>query len=319
MSACNICGNSNNNKSHIAKEMMLGFRDEHEYLECGDCGCLQIVNIPENLPDYYPNEDYYSYANIQSGNPLKQFLVSHRDYYEATGEGLIGKLIANFNPQTKLQTLRQAGINKDSSILDVGCGAGHLLYSLKEAGFKNLLGVDPFNEGDIEYKNGLNIEKKAITEVEGSWDLITFNHSFEHIANQLEVIQKASDLLAPNGTCLIRVPTVSSYAWGKYGVNWVQLDAPRHLYLHSIESMKRLADQAGLTLEHHLYDSFGFHLWGSEQYVKDIALNDENSYAKNPDKSPFSSEQIKAFEQQAKQLNKDNAGDQVAFYLKKKA
>ncbi len=315
---CKICGNSKNNTSYEATELMLGLRDKHNYIQCSACDCLQIENIPENLPSYYPDDDYYSYDKIQSSTGIKKFLMTKRDLYAATGSGLIGKLLHQFMPHSKIHTLQKAGVNKNSRILDVGCGAGHLLHSLQEAGFNNLLGIDPFNAEDIHYDNGLNIEKKSIHDMQqGDWDLIMFHHSFEHVADQVETLSKAASLLKSGGTCLVRVPTASSWAWKHYGVNWVQLDAPRHLFLHSIDSMKLLSEKVGLKMKEVVYDSFAFQFWGSEQYLKDIPLNDERSYAVNPDKSLFSKDDIAAFEKRSVELNQQQQGDQAAFYLVK--
>jgi len=97
----------------------------------------------------------------------------------------------------------------------------------------------------------------------------------------------------------------------------VQLDAPRHLYLHSIKSMETLANPVGLKISQVIYDSFAFQFWGSEQYQQDISLNDERSYAVNPKQSFFTEEQIKDFTKRSKVLNQKNQGDQACFYLTK--
>jgi hypothetical protein len=60
---CKICGNTENNNVVIAREMMFGFRDEFKYFKCSFCGCLQIVEYPEDLSGYYP-ETYYSYKSV---------------------------------------------------------------------------------------------------------------------------------------------------------------------------------------------------------------------------------------------------------------
>jgi hypothetical protein len=100
-------------------------------------------------------------------------------------------------------------------------------------------------------------------------------------------------------------------------VNWSQLDAPRHLFLHSVASIKKLAEQTGFQVEKIQYDSNAFQFWGSEQYEQDIALRSEKSWSENPVNSPFSAEQIKQFEHRARELNAVNKGDQAAFYLRK--
>jgi len=319
--ACRICENSDHNTTYEVREMMLGLRDMHTYFECAECGCLQIATVPDNIQEYYPNEDYYSYDAVKAVSGIKGKLIKMRDRYAATGSCFVGRLMQRIQPHDKLPSLRHADVSLDSKILDVGCGAGHLLHSMQEAGFKNLLGIDPFNAKKLNYDNGLNIEAKSIHDMSGEnhWDLIMFNHSFEHVFDQHDVLEKVMTLLKPDGICMIRIPTVTSWAWRSYGVDWVQLDAPRHLFLHSLQSMNVLAEQKGFKLENVVYDSFAFQQWGSEQYKKDIALHDDNSYAVNPDKSPFSAADIQEFETHSKELNASKSGDQAAFYLRKPA
>jgi len=326
---CRICENTDRNTIYKVREMMLGLRDTHNYFECSDCGCLQIVEVPENIQEYYPSDDYYSYDVVKPIGGIKGKLIRNRDRFAATGKGILGGIMQQIQPHDKLPSLQHANVTLDSKILDVGCGAGHLLHSMKEAGFKNILGIDPFNTDDIQYDNGLTIIKNSIHELpkntshdnsygaNGGWNLIMFNHSYEHVYDQVEVLEKTWDLLKPGGICMLRIPTVTSWAWRHYSEDWVQLDAPRHLFLHSIKSVHMLAQKTGFKLDDVVYDSFAFQSWGSEQYKQDIALNDENSYAVNPDKSPFSVEDIRSFTEHSKILNKSKAGDQAAFYLKK--
>ena len=159
--------------------------------------------------------------------------------------------------------------------MDVGRGSGFILYSLREIGFKNLLGIDPYVQNDIRYTNGVEVLKKTIREInESGWELIMFHHSFEHVSEPAETLQSISRLLFRNGICLIRIPVVSSYAWRHYGVQWEQLDAP----LHSIKSMEILAEKARLRIYDIAYDSNEFQFWGSEQYTKNIPLLSEKSY-----------------------------------------
>ncbi len=318
---CQICENTEHNTTYEVREMMLGLRDTHTYFECAECGCLQIASVPENIQEYYPSADYYSYDAVKAVTGIKGKLIKMRDRYASTGSCFVGRLMQRIQPHDKLPSLRHANVSLDSKVLDVGCGAGHLLHSMQEAGFKNLLGIDPFNAKKLNYDNGLVIEPKSIHDMSGAneWDLIMFNHSFEHVFDQHEVLEKVMTLLKPGGVCMIRVPTVTSWAWRSYGIDWVQLDAPRHLFLHSLQSMNVLAENKGFNLENVVYDSFAFQQWGSEQYKKDIALHDPDSYAVSPEKSPFSAADIREYEAHSKELNESKSGDQAAFYLRKPA
>jgi hypothetical protein len=145
-----------------------------------------------------------------------------------------------------------------------------------------------------------------------------FHHSFEHLADPLETLKTATGLLAADGTIVVRIPVVSSYAWEGYGVAWVQLDAPRHVFLHSRKSMGRLAGAAGLRVERVVDDSTEFQFLGSELYLRDIPLTSEGG-ARNLDAggSIFSPEEVEQFRRLTEELNAKGRGDQSAFYLKK--
>ena len=210
-------------------------------------------------------------------------------------------------------------MNKNSKILDIGCGTGNLLLELRELGFIHLVGIDPYIEKDIEYKNGVKILKRTIQEFSesenGKYDLIMFHHSFEHIQEPFETLEASKKLLNSDGIVLIRTPVVDSWAWENYRENWVQIDAPRHIFIYSRKSMEILAQKTGFKIKEILYDSTEFQFWGSEQYKKGIPLVSDISYAVNRKKSIFSKKQIRVFKKLAREFNLKGIGDQVAFYL----
>lgn len=308
---CKICGNEKQNKTHAAKEMMFGYRDVFLYFQCAECDCLQIEHIPKNMDKYY-SDNYYSYQASPYKNKFKKLLAVLRNKYALFGVGVIGKLLYIMAPDKRLRSLSSLSITRDTSILDVGCGAGRLLHVLKEVGIKNLLGVDPFNEKDIQYENGLKIQKKEIHEITSKWNVIMFHHSFEHIPNPTETLATVVNLLTFNGHCIIRIPIVPCYAWEHYGVNWVQLDAPRHFFIHSVKSMNIMAAKVGLEVYKVDYDSTALQFKGSELYLKNIPLMAERSKT-----SIFSIREKYAFKKHAKELNKRGQGDQAVFYLRR--
>ncbi|XES78258.1 MAG: class I SAM-dependent methyltransferase [Candidatus Bathyarchaeia archaeon] len=325
---CIVCGNADNNSVIPVKEKLFGFQDSFDYLECPQCGCLQIVTIPKNLAKYY-RSDYYSFTKpADYGSLLSRFIRKRQMVYALTGASKIVGSLSCWANLCEAYWLRIDGLlqvrtlstrlTKKSRILDVGCGNGKLLYRMAAAGFKDLRGVDAFIESDITYSNGVHILKSTIDALNGQYDLITFEHSFEHMPSQLGVLHKIKTLLSTNGLCLINMPVCSSYAWKHYRDNWVNLDCPRHLCIHSTKSMKVLADKAGFNIEKIVFTSRGFQFWGSIQYQKGIALQSDRSYSINPSNSIFTKAQIQQFEKQANKLNKSGVGDCAAFYLTKK-
>lgn len=59
--SCKICTNKIDNKIYKVKEMMFGLGDSFDYLECHNCGYLQIVEIPSDMKKYYDLNNYYSF------------------------------------------------------------------------------------------------------------------------------------------------------------------------------------------------------------------------------------------------------------------
>jgi SAM-dependent methyltransferase len=306
---CRICGARGPHSLYTAREMMFGLRDEFDYFECNSCGCLQIQVIPLDISPYYP-ENYYAHnvsPDKRFANPAIAVLRRLKARYDLSGGEFLGRKFFEAKQDSGLRSLGVLNPSRESSILDVGCGNGERLYKLREIGFRNLLGVDPFIAGDRTYKNGLSIEKKNLSQVSGTWDFIMFHHSFEHMDSPVEMLQQVRRLLKPSGQCIIRIPTVSSYAWRHYRTDWVQLDAPRHYFLHSQTSIEYLARATDLRVTSVCYDSSGFQFWGSELYLRDIPLtNGPRSLGKSD---------IRKFQARAKQLNAANDGDAAAFYL----
>ena len=309
---CKVCQSSGPHGLYNAREMMFGLRDSFEYFQCRSCECLQIRHFPQDISPYYP-KDYYAHSGSpeqQFANPVLAFLLKARTRFAVSGRGFIGKAAFNRKPEQGAASLRYLKPARGSSILDVGCGTGMRLYTLKEIGFQNLLGVDPHIDGDHTYKNGLRVEKKPLAEVSGKWDVIMFHHAFEHVDTPLETLREVRRLLQPTGTCILRIPTASSFAWRHYRTDWVQLDAPRHSFLHSRQSIENLAKAADLQLTSVQCDSTDFQFLGSELYCRDIALKDSGGT------NLFDKAEINEFKAETERLNAAGDGDAAAFYLK---
>jgi SAM-dependent methyltransferase len=256
-------------------------------------------------------------------------LAAKRNEAALFHRGIVGRLLNMLLPmppgvthwvgeQIGLRRLRKGSWYLKSRILDVGCGNGAALSSLSQLGFEDLWGIDQYIPNDITYSTRIRVLKKSIHELDQKFDIVTFHHSFEHMADPLDVLRSVHRVLSDEGLCLIRIPVATSYAWEHYGVHWVQVDAPRHLFLHSVKSMEILAAQAGLDVAEIVWDSTEFQFWGSEQYVRDIPLMDDASYLNQPAKSVFSAQEIQNFRTQATELNTLRRGDQAAFFLSKK-
>ena len=291
---------------------MFGLGEEFDYFLCTTCNCLQIASIPENLGKYYEG-GYYSYSVDRSlFKRLSVQMAIWRDKSVLYNRSLAGKIVSWFVPaREEIQFISYLdGIDRHSKILDMGSGAGFYLHRLDDLGFTDLRGIDPFLKEETIRSGRITIYKKFLEELEETdFDLITLHHVFEHLPNPLETLQLLYAKLRPGGYCAIRVPVIPGFAWEEYREHWFQIDAPRHIFVPSTDTMSRLCKQVGFEIRGTIYDSTPKQFYISEQYRQGIPMSKQ--------KDDFGPEKMAEYEKRTVIANKMGRGDQAIFILRK--
>ena len=286
--------------------MMFGSGESFDYLECGACASLRISEIPHDLGHYYP-AGYYSFERPHIERRLKLAALRLRTRLWLTSSPALRRPGWPWMPSQLPSWLEDLGL--DDPILDVGSGGGAELAFLYRWGFRNLLGVDPYLDVDIEVRRGFRLQRAELTAVSGTFGLITLNHSLEHVPHPVETLVQVRERLAPHGRVVVSTPVMGKAAWREFGVGWIQLDPPRHLTIFTESGMAAAAAKAGLEVSDIQYNSKAFQFWGSELAKRSIPL------VTGPD-TTFSSDEMLDFSYRAKMLNRRNDGDQAAFLLR---
>ena len=306
---CQICQSVFSNEFTL-REMMFGFRDEFTYYECSGCACLQIAEVPSDIVKYYP--PYYYSFNLKVPELTKR-VTGIRGFVDQ----LLMKKKERRSRKQLLRYLSPMSISRQDKILDVGCGKGEVICRLFNMGYESVQGNDIFLPSDINYDFGVKVSKNPLQEIEqNTFDLVMMHHVFEHMACPEEELRECFRILKNKSFLMIRIP-VKGFAWEKYKENWVQLDAPRHFFIHTLESMSLLAEKTGFEIRDVVFDSTAFQFEGSELYERNIPLYHPDTNEFYPSKTILSKHQRNDFKKQAKNLNDSQRGDQAIFYLYK--
>lgn len=314
---CKICENTQNNKIYKVKEMQLGLREYFDYQHCNNCGCMQLLSLPGDFSRYYPNQSYYSFTSSVKFPQKPDYLRKIKADYLIHGKHpILGRLLSlGYKKPEYYNWMKIPRVKWNDRILDVGCGNGSLLAQLSKIGFTNLTGVDPFINEEKEY-GMVRIFKKDIYELEGEYNYIMLNHSFEHMTEPLRVLLRLHELLLPGKYLLIRTPLMNMYGWKTYGVNWFALDAPRHIFIHTLESIQMLTEKSGFIISKIIFDTDPIDVIMSQQYQKDIASSDPASFLLHK-KDLYKKNVLENARRLVKKIDAENQGDQASFYLYK--
>ncbi len=328
---CKFCGNQSGKSSVIIKEMLNGTNEEFGYYECEHCKSLQIKKIPENLGQYYQQE-YYSFNTMNKIiKKVKFYLYEHYLY-----GNFIGKILSKFIEDNKelliilSELLKDNRITENSRILDIGCGNGDFLDDLANVGFKNLNGMEPYIEQDIQTES-FTIFKNFLSDFypKEKYDLIFLKDSLEHMDNPYDNLLKVKSLLSSNGAILISIPVKTEYFWDLYGVNWFQLDAPRHLIIPTLDGIKNLMNNLDLRIEKTIFNSIPYSFIISEDYLNGKSMYSEGSFSsRNHFKNEFNKNfkkldlkfmdkkvTFKQLNEYVKELNKKQESEHAIFLI----
>lgn len=160
---------------------------------------------------------------------------------------LVPPLSAPLDAEYRYMPRPEANKNK---LLDVGCGGGHWLQRAREAGW-NVFGADPdpvasskSAEAEIAIRQG---GAEAWLDEAGTFDVVTSNHSLEHVHDPIKMLRDSFALLRPGGQFFVETPNIDSWGHDFYGRHWLGLDPPRHLILFNQQSLRKALADAGFT------------------------------------------------------------------------
>ena len=234
--ACPICISNNIQEQLSAKDYTVS-QNIFSIWHCNNCTARFTQDVPaqDAIGAYYASENYISHSDTKKG-------IINSLYHLVRKRTLGGK---------RRLVINETGMVK-GSILDIGCGTGAFLQTMKEADW-NITGLEPDVVARTKAAELYNIQPqepgKLFELPVASFNAISMWHVLEHVHELHAYIKQIAALLAVNGKAFIAVPNYTSKDADIYKEFWAAYDVPRHLYHFSPQSMENLLSQHGLKLK----------------------------------------------------------------------
>jgi 2-polyprenyl-3-methyl-5-hydroxy-6-metoxy-1,4-benzoquinol methylase len=227
---CSICGGKN-------FESLSG-KDRYglyvPVVVCKDCGLIQTNPrmTQESYNQFYDTE----YRKLYVGNdvPTDEFFKSEAD---------TGKTIYQYFKKSKKIGMELANLK----VLEVGTGAGGILYYFKEKG-NEVYGFDLGSEY-IEFgrdKYNLNLHVGTIDDIDINFtpDIVIYSDVLEHMLNPIEELIKLKSICDSNTYLYVALPGVK-YLTHSYGTDFLRSLQNAHIHYFTLSTLKNVLRKGG--------------------------------------------------------------------------
>ena len=241
---CNLC--NQDNTFLISKVLDYRYelsKVEFNLVKCKNCGLVYFNPRPDSIEmkNYYPPVKYYN-GHKKSLSALLSHLTLKR-------------LINNIKKYTK-----------KGRLLDIGYGDGSFLYNAQNEGFE-VFGLDISSEAfEIvnkklgSNKNIFNCELEDCKFPNNYFDVITLCHVLEHLPDPKKTLYEIEKKIKDDGILIVSVPNIDCFVFKVFKRFWFSLDAPRHYYHFSYNTIDKILKLTGFKVIKISYPPMNFPL-----------------------------------------------------------
>lgn len=195
---------------------------------CLDCGFC----FARELPDKREYSMYYSLLSKYDSSPSLSAIDRNRIL-------------------SAIEFIGSCPVRTDGLIIDVGCGVGAFLASLRDRGYENLVGFDPAPDASAvareQFKFGAvhcaSIDEFITRQYFEDADLLCFMAVLEHIPDVSNIFEKILNKLKPGSQILLEVPALELFD-GNIGEPYGEFSL-EHIQYFSVSSLTAFFSRLG--------------------------------------------------------------------------
>lgn len=218
---CYLCGSA----SFSVRKGRVRDAPSLQILECSNCGLVSLSSLDHIQPGFYENSGMHGAAHT----PIETWLKE-----------------TEWDDQRRFEMLKAELPNK--KLLDFGCGAGGFVRKAQQLA-DTVAGIE-LEVRVREYWAGRISVYPTIESAGHGYDLITAFHVVEHLPDPRALLSNLATKLARRGRIVVEVPNSEDVLLTLYDSDAFQAFTywSQHLFLFNSETLRRLAEQAGLRI-----------------------------------------------------------------------
>jgi 2-polyprenyl-3-methyl-5-hydroxy-6-metoxy-1,4-benzoquinol methylase len=216
---CYLC----NSSDFLTRDGAVRDNPSLKILECAQCGLVMLDSFQHINADHYADSGMHGNNSKSIESWLKQ--VEQDD-------------------QRRIEMLRASMVN--CKLLDFGCGAAGFVRKAQSIAAE-VVGVEPERRVRDYWGDKIKLYD-SLEDVGEGYDLITAFHVIEHLLNPRATLKELAACLIDKGRLVVEVPSSEDILLTLYENEAFQCFTywSQHLYLFNGETLRELAEQAGL-------------------------------------------------------------------------
>lgn len=230
---CIICRSENLKKIPMLNEVARWNKRKYPLFKCGECGFARPYPLP------YTDESkllvYDAEENIRFYNPKTRKIdfksKEYQDYFKHFTQ------YEEFVEKYKIEGRH----------LDVGCGAGHIIYLISAKGMKSE-GLEISKKLVNALKEKFRVHCSEIKSLNKEYELITLSHVLEHVEEVVGFARELNKHTRKNGYVILSVPYLNGIIPRVLRTKWYGLGHGQHLNFFSKKSIKKLFEDSGFEI-----------------------------------------------------------------------
>jgi 2-polyprenyl-3-methyl-5-hydroxy-6-metoxy-1,4-benzoquinol methylase len=192
------------------------------------------------------------------------------EYYGSAERKFVGPVDGVLNLFRDARARRVSKLFKTpAKALDIGCGHGQFAESLLKRNFE-VHGAERSEDSARRARSIPNLhvhvgELDASSFEDGSFDLVTLWHVYEHLSEPKKTLDFCRHVIRPGGYLVLSLPNIASWQARLFRGQWLHLDPPRHLFLIPPDALTKDVEALGFQLKSISYLSFEQNIFGYQQ------------------------------------------------------